>query len=50
MLNGPGGFSGDEAAELGRRDGVEGGESALAFFRGAMAVRGEGGVCEREWN
>jgi len=39
MLNGPGGFSGDEAAELGRRDGVEGaGERALAFFLGAMAV------------
>jgi hypothetical protein len=40
MLNGPSGFSGDEAAELGRRDGVEGaGESALAFFLGAMVVR-----------
>jgi hypothetical protein len=40
MLNGPGGFSGDEAAELRRRDGVVGSdERAVALFRCTMVVR-----------
>lgn len=48
MLNGPGGFSGEEATELGRRSGFEGvGESPLAFFRGAMVVLEKEKACVR---
>lgn len=43
MLDGPSGFSGEEAAGLGRRDGVEGAdETVLAFFLGGMVVRQRG--------
>lgn len=49
VLNGPGGFSGEEATKLGRRAGVEGaGERPLAFFRGAMVVLEREKGVERE--